>query len=60
FPRALLPLAEGLIVADAFGGAIVRPSIERAMAAARRKAITLRFARQAAARSAFILEEFGK
>lgn len=60
FPRALLPAAEGLIVADAFGAAIVRPSALRAMAAARRKAITLRFARQAAARSAFILEEFGK
>jgi hypothetical protein len=30
------------------------------MAAARRKAITLRFARQAAARTAFVLEDFGK
>lgn len=60
FPRELLPDSEGLIIADAFGGAIVRPSIERAMAAARRKAITLKFARQAAARTAYILEEFGK
>ena len=60
FPRALLPEREGLIIADAFGGAIIRPSPERAMAAARRKAITLRFARQAAARTAFILEEVGK
>ena len=60
FPRELLPDAEGLIIADGFGGTIVRPSALRAMAAARRKAITLRFARQAAARTAFILEEFGK
>jgi len=60
FPRALLPEAEGLIIADGFGGAILRPSIERAMASARRKAITLRFARQAAARTAFVLEECGK
>lgn len=60
FPRELLPQDEGLIVADGFGGAIIRPSIERTMAPPRRKAITLRFARQAAARAAFILEEFGK
>ncbi len=60
FPQSLLPDAEGLIIADGFGGAILRPSVARAMAAARRKAITLRFARQAAARTAFVLEEFGK
>lgn len=57
FPRILLPETEGLIVADGFGGAIIRPAAPRAMAAARRKAITLRFARQAAARTAYILEE---
>ncbi len=60
FPRVLLPEPEGLIIADGFGGAIVRPSTERAMAAARRKSITLHFARQAAARTAFVLEEYGK
>lgn len=60
FPRMLLPETEGLIIADGFGGAIIRPSVERAMASTRRKAITLRFARQAAARTAFVLEEFGK
>ncbi|MDZ7629590.1 MAG: MmcB family DNA repair protein [Parvularculaceae bacterium] len=60
FPRALLPPTEGLIVADGFGGAIVRDAPLRALAAARRKAITLRFARQAAARTAFILEEGGR
>ncbi len=57
FPRDLLPCTEGLIIADSFGGAVIRPSLARAMAAARRKAITLRFARQAAARAAFLLEE---
>jgi hypothetical protein len=60
FPRALLPGTEGLIVADGFGGAIVRAAPARALAAARRKAVTLRFARQAAARTAFILEEGGR
>ncbi len=60
FPRALLPAAEGLIIADGYGGAIIRPSVERALAAARRKSIILRFARQAAARTAYVLEEFGK
>lgn len=60
FPRQLLPPGEGLIVADGFGGAVVRASPARAMAAARRKAITLRFARQAAARAAFLADEFMK
>ncbi|MCB2112174.1 MAG: MmcB family DNA repair protein [Parvularculaceae bacterium] len=57
FPCALLPSQEGLILADGFGGAIVRPPVERSMAAGRRKAITLRFARQAAARAAHMIEE---
>lgn len=51
FPQPHLPAEAGLIVADAFGGAIIRPSapMER-LAAARRKAITLAFGRLAAAR----------
>lgn len=52
FPVDILPGDEGLILADAYGAAIKRPSIERSMAAARRKAVTLRFARQAALRLA--------
>jgi hypothetical protein len=60
FPRALLPCTEGLIVADGFGGAVVRQALRRPMAPARRKAITLRFARQAAARAAFLLDESGR
>lgn len=51
FPVALLPEEEGLIFADAYGATISRPAEDRPMAAARRKAVTLRFARQAAMRS---------
>jgi hypothetical protein len=51
FPAEILPASEGLILADAYGAMINRPADERAMAAARRKAVTLRFARQAARRA---------
>ncbi|MEQ8937054.1 MAG: MmcB family DNA repair protein [Amphiplicatus sp.] len=57
FPLELLPSDEGLIIADAFGGAIMREGPERPLAAARRKALTLRYARQASARLAFVREE---
>lgn len=50
FPLAVLPEETGLIVADAYGAAVERPAIEGAMNAARRKALTLRFARLAADR----------
>ena len=48
FPQAILPQSEGLIVADAFGAIIARDAAPRTLVAARRKAVTLRFARQAA------------
>ncbi len=51
FPLELLPASEGLILADAYGAMIKRPAEERVMAAGRRKAVTLRFARQAARRA---------
>ncbi|NOX94362.1 MAG: MmcB family DNA repair protein [Alphaproteobacteria bacterium] len=51
FPANLLPPEEGVIVADAYGATIKRPASARSLAAARRKAVTLRFARQAARRS---------
>ena len=51
FPAGVLPADEGRIVADAYGGAIVNDAAERPLAGARRKALTLRFARQAAFRS---------
>lgn len=50
FPQEILPATEGLIVADEYGAAISRPAEDRPLIAARRKAVTLRFARQAAAR----------
>jgi hypothetical protein len=50
FPQDLIPPETGLIVADAFFGAVIREAPETKLAAARRKAVTLRFARLAAAR----------
>jgi hypothetical protein len=50
FPRDLIPQDAGLIVADGFGGAILRDSPTRPLVAARRKAVTLLFARLAAQR----------
>ena len=52
FPRQLIPEEAGLIVADGFGGAILRESPVRPLAGARRKAVTLNFARLAAHRLA--------
>jgi len=51
FPHDLLPGSEGLIIADGFGGAVVRPAENRPLAPARRKSLTLKFARKAALRS---------
>ncbi len=48
FPQDILPPSEGLILADAYGAMIAREAEARALAPARRKAVTLRFARQAA------------
>ena len=50
FPHDLIPEHAGLIVADGFGGAIVRDSPVRSLAGARRKAVTLMFARLVAQR----------
>ncbi|MBV8593960.1 MAG: DNA repair putative endonuclease MmcB [Caulobacteraceae bacterium] len=51
FPRALLPDAPGLIVADAFDGAVLREAPLTPLSGPRRKAITLAFARLAASRA---------
>jgi hypothetical protein len=48
FPVDILPADTGLILADRYGGEIVRPAPEMRLAAARRKSMTLRFARAAA------------
>ena len=52
FPREVLPEEPGLIVADGFGGAILRDAPAAALAPARRKALILAFARLAAMRAA--------
>jgi hypothetical protein len=54
FPCEVLPEGGGLILADAYGGEIAQMGAERPLAAARRKALTLRFARLAAWRMAGI------
>ena len=56
FPDEHVPAGTGLIVADRYGGAIVRPSPRTVLHASRRKAVTLSFAKVAAERLANILE----
>ncbi|HEX4181588.1 MAG TPA: DNA repair putative endonuclease MmcB [Caulobacteraceae bacterium] len=51
FPREILPEGPGLIVADAFGGAVLVEAPLTSLAPARRKALTLAFARLAALRA---------
>ena len=53
FPVDLLPPDTGLIIADAFGAEVVRMPDPTPVAPARRKALTLRFARCAASRLNF-------
>jgi hypothetical protein len=50
FPRALIPDDCGLLVADAYGAALLRDGATTKLAAGRRRALTMRFARIAAAR----------
>jgi hypothetical protein len=50
FPALLIPEQCGLIVADAFGAAVLRHGETTPLAAARRRAVTLRFAMSAAIR----------
>jgi hypothetical protein len=57
FPRDVLPPNCGLILADRYGAEIVRPAeAATALPAARRKALTLRFARTAAQRLAIRMD----
>lgn len=51
FPRHILPDGPGLIVADVFDGAVVRDAPVNTLAGARRKALTIAFARLAAGRA---------
>ena len=52
FPREILPEEPGLIVADGFGGAVLREAPAAPLAGARRKALTIAFGRLAALRAA--------
>lgn len=59
FPEELVPETTGLIVADRFGGAIIRPSPVARLHASRRKAVTLSFAKVAAERLAAAIDLAG-
>jgi hypothetical protein len=56
FPDEHVPPSTGLIVADKYGGAIIRPATPASVHASRRKAVTLRFAKVAADRLASVLD----
>ncbi|HWA04811.1 MAG TPA: MmcB family DNA repair protein [Rhizomicrobium sp.] len=56
FPDHHVPEGSGLIVADRYGGAIVRPSARTVLHASRRKSVTLSFAKVAAERLASVIE----
>ena len=57
FPHDVLEGDCGLMVADGFGGAVVREATPNPLAPARRKALTLAFARLAALRAAGVNAE---
>lgn len=54
FPVEILPESTGLILADRYGGEIVRTAMPTPLPAARRKSLTLRFARAAANRLTYL------
>jgi hypothetical protein len=59
FPAEALPKDTGLIIADRYGGEIVRSAPEHRLPAARRKAMMLRVARTAANRLQGIMDPEG-
>ncbi len=59
FPIEILPGETGLILADAFGAALVREAPEHRLNAARRKAVMLRFAHAAAGRLHMLVDPQG-
>jgi len=56
FPIELIPEECGLIIADPFGAAVLRESAAVPLAAARRRAVQLRFARLGAGRLRRLLD----
>jgi hypothetical protein len=59
FPLDVLPQDVGLIVADRYGGEILRTALEHKLAGARRKAMTLRLLRTAAFRLQGVIDPDG-
>ena len=57
FPDEHVPQDPGLIVADRYGGAIVKEAVVQSLHASRRKAVTVSFARCAADRLSRTLDE---
>ena len=60
FPNEILPLDTGLIIADRYGGEIVRAAPEHKLAGARRKAMTLRLVHTAAFRLQAAIDPEGR
>ena len=56
FPPEHVPAATGLMIADRYGGAIVKPAEAQSLHASRRKAVTLSFAKVAAERLTAMME----
>ena len=56
FPPEHVPAETGLIIADRYGGAIVKPAEAQGLHASRRKSVTLSFAKVAAERLAALME----
>lgn len=56
FPREVLPEETGLIIADRYGGEILRPAPVHKLPAARRKALTLQVARLGALRLQSVID----
>ena len=56
FPHEHVPQQPGLIIADRYGGAIIKPAAAQALHASRRKSVTLSFAKVAAERLAVAME----
>jgi len=56
FPNELIPEDVGLIIADGYGGTVMRESPSLKLAPARRKSLTLKFARVAAQRLTYMLD----
>jgi hypothetical protein len=59
FPTEILPTDTGLVLADAFGAAMVRQAPEHRINASRRKAVMLRFAHAAAGRLHMLVDPQG-